>query len=55
LLTLGEEFRLRVFKNRVQGGIFWLKRDEVTGEWRKLYNVELNNLNSLPNINQMIK
>jgi len=35
-----------VFENRVLSGIFWPKRDEVTGEWRKLYNEELNDLDS---------
>jgi hypothetical protein len=35
-LTLREEHRLRVFENRVVRGIFGPKRDEVTGEWRKL-------------------
>ena len=39
-----EERRLRVFENRVLRGIFGLKRDEVTGEWRKLHNEELNDL-----------
>jgi hypothetical protein len=38
-LTLSEEHRLRVFENRVLRGIFGPKRDEVTGEWRKLHNV----------------
>jgi hypothetical protein len=33
---------MRVFKNRVLGRIFGPKRDEVTGEWRKLHNDELN-------------
>ena len=37
-LTLREERRLRVFENRVLRGIFGAKRDEVTGEWRKLHN-----------------
>jgi hypothetical protein len=37
-LTLREEHRLRVFENRVLRRIFGLRRDEVTGEWRKLYN-----------------
>jgi hypothetical protein len=37
-LTLREELRLRVFENRVLGRIFLLKRDEVTGKWRKLHN-----------------
>jgi len=39
---LGEECRLRVFQNGVLRGLFGLKRGEVTGEWRKLYNEELN-------------
>jgi hypothetical protein len=39
-----EERRLRVFGNRVLRGIFRAKRDEVTGEWRKLHNEELNDL-----------
>ena len=43
-LTLKEERRLRVFENRVLRRIFGLKRDEVTREWRKLYNEELNDL-----------
>jgi hypothetical protein len=37
-LTLREEHRLRVFENRVLRRIFGPKRDEVTGEWRKLLN-----------------
>jgi hypothetical protein len=41
-LTLREERRLRVFKNRVLRGIFGPKRDEVTGEWRTIYNEKLN-------------
>jgi hypothetical protein len=40
-LTLGEEHRLRVFKNRVLRRIYGPKRDEVTGGWRKLHNEEL--------------
>ena len=43
-LILREESRLRVFKNRVLRRIFGPKRDEVTGEWRKLHNEELNDL-----------
>jgi hypothetical protein len=39
-----EEHRLRVFENRVPVRIFGLKRDEVTGGWRKLHNEELCNL-----------
>jgi hypothetical protein len=42
--------RLRVFENRVLRGIFVPKRDEVTGEWRKLHNEELRDLYSLPSI-----
>jgi hypothetical protein len=45
-LTLREEHRLRVFKTRVLRRIFGLKRDEVTGEWRKLHNKELHDLYS---------
>jgi hypothetical protein len=41
-LTLREERRLRIFENRVLRRIFGLNRDEVTGEWRKLHNEELN-------------
>ena len=37
-LTLREERRLRVFENRVLRKVFGPKRDEVTGEWRKLHN-----------------
>jgi len=43
-----EERRLRVFENRVLRSIFGPKRDEVTGEWRKLHNEELNYLNYSP-------
>jgi len=44
------ERRLRVFGNRVLRGIFGPKRDEVTGEWRKLYNEEINDLYCSPNV-----
>jgi hypothetical protein len=47
--------RLRVFENRVLRRIFGPKRDEVTGEWRKLHNEELHNLYSSPNIIRTIK
>jgi hypothetical protein len=40
-LTLREEHRLRVFDNRVLRRIFGPKRDEMTGEWRKLHTEEL--------------
>jgi hypothetical protein len=43
-LTLKEEHRLRVFENRVMRRIFGPKRDEATGEWRRLHNEELNDL-----------
>jgi len=51
---LREERRLRVFENRVLR-IFEPKRDEVTGEWRKLHSEELNGLYSSPNLVQVIK
>jgi hypothetical protein len=54
-VTLKEEFRLRVFENRVLRRIFGPKRDELTGEWRKLHNEELNGLYLLPNIVRVIK
>jgi hypothetical protein len=54
-LILREERRLRVFDNRVLRGIFGPKRDEVTEEWRKLHNEELNDQHSLPNIVWVIK
>jgi len=49
-LTLREERGLRVFENRVLRRIFGARRDEVTGEWRKLHNEELNDLYCSPNI-----
>jgi hypothetical protein len=54
-LTLREEHRLRVFENRVLRRIFGPKRDEVTGEWRKLHNEGLRDLYSSPNIIRIIK
>jgi hypothetical protein len=54
-LILREEQRLRVFEIRVLRRIFGSKRDEATGEWRRLHNEELNDLNSSPNIIQVIK
>ena len=42
------EHRLRVFEVRVLRKIFGAKKDEVTGEWRRLHNEELHDLNSPP-------
>jgi len=44
-----------VFENRVPRRIFGPKRDEVTGEWRKIHNEELNDLYCSPNITRVIK
>jgi hypothetical protein len=52
---LQEKHRLRVFDNRVLKSIFGVKRDEVTGEWKKLCNEELNDLYSSPTIVWIIK
>ena len=49
------ERRLRVFENKVLRRIFGPRRDEVTGDWRKLYNEELNDLYCSPNIVRVIK
>jgi hypothetical protein len=46
---------MRVFENRVLRSIFGPKRDEVTGEWRKLYDEELNDLHYSPTIVRVIK
>ncbi|KAJ4435463.1 hypothetical protein ANN_18079 [Periplaneta americana] len=54
-LTLREEQKLRVFENKVLRKIFGAKRDEVTGEWRKLHNAELHALYSSPDIIRNIK
>jgi len=47
--TLREERRLRVFENRVLRRLFGPKREEITGEWRKLHNEQLNGLYSPTN------
>jgi ribosomal protein L10 len=52
---LRKENRLRVFKNRVLRRIFELKRDELTGDSRKMHNEELHNLHCSPNITRMSK
>jgi hypothetical protein len=54
-LTLREERRLRVFENRVLRRLFGPKRDEVTRDWRKLHNEELNDLYSLHYIVRLVK
>jgi len=54
-VTLREERRLRVFGNRVLRGVFGAKRDEVTGEWRKLHYEELSDLYCSPNVVRGIK
>jgi hypothetical protein len=50
-----EERKLRVFQNKVLRRILGPRRDEVTGEWRRLHNEELNDLYCSPNIQQVIK
>jgi len=55
LLTLREERRLRVSENRVLWGVFGVRRDEVTGEWRKLHNEEVIDIYCSPNIVGVIK
>jgi len=52
---LREEHRLRVFENRVSRRVFRPKRDEVTGDWRKLHNEELSDMYFLPNIVWVVK
>jgi len=54
-LTLREERKLKVFENRVLRRIFGPRWNEVTGEWRRLHNEELNGLYSSPNIVRVIK
>jgi hypothetical protein len=54
-LTLREGYRLRVLENKVLRRIFGPKRDEVTGEWRKLHDEELQDLYSAPSIIRIMK
>jgi hypothetical protein len=54
-LTVEEEYKLRVFENRLLRGMFGWKRDEVVGGWRKQHNEELHNLHSSSSIIKTIK
>ena len=54
-LTVREERKLRVFENMVLRRIFGPRRDEVTGEWRRMRNEELNDLYCSHNIVRVIK
>ena len=54
-LILREERKLKVFENMVLRRIFGPRRDEVTGEWRRLHNEELNDLYSSPKIVRVMK
>jgi hypothetical protein len=54
-LTLREERKLRLFENTMLRRIFGPRREEVTGEWRRLHNEELNDLYSSPKILRVIK
>jgi hypothetical protein len=54
-LTLREEHRLMVFESMVLWRIFGPKRDEATGDWRKLHNEELHGLYSSPGIARVMK
>jgi hypothetical protein len=49
-LTLREEHRLKMSEDKMLRRIFGPKRDEVTGDWRKLHNEELHSFHSSPNI-----
>jgi len=55
MLAVREERKLRAFENMVLRKIFGSRSDEVTGEWRRMHNEELNDLYSSPNIVRVIK
>jgi hypothetical protein len=55
MLFAREEHRLRVFENSVLRRMFGSKRDEVTGEWRKLHNEELRDFYSSQSVIRIIK
>ena len=54
-LTLKEDYRLRVFENKVLRKIFEVKKDEITRKWRKLHNAGLHALYSSHNIIRSLK
>jgi hypothetical protein len=54
-LTLREEHRPRVFENRMLRRILGHKRDEATGDWRRLHKEKLRDLYSSPNITRAVK
>jgi hypothetical protein len=54
-LTLREEHKLRVLETRLLRKIFWSKRDEVTGDWKKLHSEQFHHLYSSLNIIRVIK
>jgi hypothetical protein len=49
-VAIREDHRMKMFENRVTRRTFGSKRDEVTGGWRKLHNMEINNVYSSPSI-----
>jgi len=53
--TLREQRKVRVFENMVLRRIFGPRRDEVTGDWRRLHNEELNDLYSSPTASACIR